>query len=144
MTQTGAPNAAASSALTGHVYGTSDNVWYVATDQHVHELAYYGSPATWHTADPTALAAAPNAKTGSPLTSHVYGNSDNIYYIATDGAVHELAFYGSPATWHTVNATALSGAPNPASGSPLTSEVYNSAEHIYFTSPRRPRPPDLV
>lgn len=136
MAATGAPNAAGASALTGHVYGTSDNVWYIATDQHVHGLAYYGSPAAWHTADVTALAGAPNAAAGSPLTSHLYGSSDNIYYVATDGDIHELAFYGSPATWHTANATALSGAPIPASNSPLTSVAFtvDNSESEFFIS----------
>jgi hypothetical protein len=129
---TGAPSAATGSPLTGHVYGTADNIYYIATDNHVHELTYYGSPATWHTVDATALAGAPNARSGSPLSSLVDGNADDIYYIATDGHIHELAFYSS--TWHHADITGLSGAPNPTAASPLTSEFYspNSTENTYY------------
>lgn len=103
--------------LTGHLYGSSDNVWYVGTDSHVHELAYYGSPASWHASDVTVLAGGPNAQLNSPLTSHTAsGGYDDIYYFATDDDIHELTFNGS--SFKDTDITVASGAPQPASNGP--------------------------
>lgn len=111
MTATSATSAATESRLTAHLWSNSDNVWYVGTDSHIHELAYYGSPASWHTADVTSLASGPDADADSPLTSHVNGSSDNVFYVAAQGDIHELSFNGS--TWTDTDITYASGAPQP-------------------------------
>lgn len=113
MTATSATSASPYSRLTGHLYGSSDNVWYIGTDYHVHELAYYGSPASWHTSDLTSLSGGPNAVLYSPLTSHTAGSSyDDVYYVASDGDIHELAFNGS--TWVDSDITGAASAIGPS------------------------------
>src|SRR5208282_2152151 len=63
---TSATKASSTGGITGHLFGSSDNVWYIGKDQHVHELVYYGAPASWHTSDITSLAGATNANLNSP------------------------------------------------------------------------------
>jgi hypothetical protein len=92
------------------------DVFYLATDQHVHILGFSGS---WHTTDVTARAGAPNARAGSTLTSLLdttRGTLD-VFYLGNDDHVHVLYFNDS---WHTMDATADAGAPD-ANGSVLTS-----------------------
>ncbi len=110
MSATSALSARNSSRLTGHLWSSSDNIRYVGTDSHIHELAYYGSPASWHTADVSALANGPLVDDDTPLTSHVNGTSDNVFYADTLTHIHELSFNGS--TWTDVDLTSKTGAPN--------------------------------
>ena len=79
-------------------------VYYLGTDQHVHELRYNGS--SWATTDLETATGAPSAASESSLVGNPYGSSDNIYYVAVDGDIHDFTFYGSPASWHTLDITA--------------------------------------
>jgi hypothetical protein len=107
--QTGAPNAASSSALTSLLYaGSEDHVEYIGSDMHVHEFWYNGS--IWQTTDLTQQTGAPNAASPSALTSLLYtGNEDHVEYIGSDMHVHEFWYNGS--IWQTVDMTQMTGAP---------------------------------
>ncbi len=127
----GAPVAAADSALTTLAdYGSSTiiHVFYLGADQHVHQLYWTGS---WHSADPTSLARAPVAVSGSALTSFLDGSGVlHIFYLNSQNVqelnVQELYWNGA---WHTDNATSQAGVPLAALaavGSALTGFVNSS------------------
>jgi hypothetical protein len=118
----GAPVAASGSALTSFIDSTVMHVFYLGTDNHVHELYWTGGTA-WHKDDPTSLAGAPAATSGSALTSFVDGSGVmHVFYLSSQN-VRELYWSGS---WHTDNATSQAGAPLDAVGSALTSFANSS------------------
>ncbi|MBZ5504323.1 MAG: hypothetical protein LAO78_02450 [Acidobacteriia bacterium] len=118
---TGALNAIAGSPLTvlHDPLANTMELEYIGTDQHVHLLFYDG---LWHTEDLTAMTGALNAAANSGLASEVntIGNSVEVHYIGTDQHIHTLWYNG---TWHVADLTAITGAPNAVSGSPLTAVV---------------------
>ncbi|MCU1224359.1 MAG: hypothetical protein JWQ42_2452 [Edaphobacter sp.] len=129
--QTGAPNAASRSALSSLLYPVNeDHVWYIGSDQHVHEFWYNGS--IWQTADLTQWTGAPNAASASPLTSLLYaGNQDHVCFVGSDQHVHEFWYNGS--TWQTSDLTQWTGAPNASSPSALSSLLYPvNEDHVWY------------
>jgi len=117
----GGPVAASHSALTSFIAGIVMHVFYLGTNNNVYELYWTGGRA-WHSDDPTSLAGAPVATSGSALTSFVDGSGFmHVFYLSGQN-VHELYWTGG-ATWHTDDATTQGGAPLNASGSALTSFV---------------------
>jgi hypothetical protein len=115
----GAPVATSGSALTSFIDSTVMHVFYLGTDNHVHELYWTGGTA-WHKDDPTSLAGAPVATSGSALTSFVDGSGIMHVLYFSGQNVHELYWNGS---WHTDDPTSLAGAPLNVAGSALTSFV---------------------
>jgi len=99
------------------------HVFYLGTDNHVHELYWTGGTA-WHKDDPTSLAGAPVATSGSALTSFVASGVMHVFYLNSQN-VHELYWNGS---WHTDDPTSQAGAPLDAVGSALTSFVNSSGK----------------
>jgi len=127
----GAPNAAAGSALSSFVDRVGGfHVYYLGTDQHVHELFFVNG--AWNTSDDTAAAGAPNAAAGSALSSFVDGAGGfHVYYLGTDQHVRELFFFNG--AWNTTDNTVAAGAPNAAAGSALTSFVDGAGGfHVYY------------
>jgi hypothetical protein len=133
----GAPDPTQGSPLTGetNTVNNTESTFFIGSDQHVHQISFNGSSSQWGAADLTYLTGAPDATPGSSLTSHMYGNSENVYYIATDGDIHEFAYYGSPAQWYTSNVTAPSGGPSPVGGSALAGNQNGSYDDVYFIAP---------
>jgi len=83
---------------------------------------YWISGTTWHSDDPTSLAGAPAATSGSALTSFVDGSGImHVFYLSGQN-VHELYWVGGT-TWRTDDLNSESGAPATAAGSALTSFV---------------------
>jgi hypothetical protein len=135
---TNAPPAIAGSALHSHdVPGSGSGVYFISSDNHVHELAWTGT--AWNTTDLTSVAtgAAPPAISGSALHSHDY-NGSRVYFISSDDHVHELAWIGN--TWNTTDLTSGAGAPSAISGSALHSHNTSvgppagGASRAYFIS----------
>jgi hypothetical protein len=135
---TGAPDVAVGSAL-ADLYDPIYNalrMTYMATDQHVHELILVR--AGWITADLNAITAgAPDAEMESGL-SDVY---DPIYdalrtdYVATDQHVDELILTGGH--WITADLNALTGAPDVAFGSTVTTlydPIYGAVRIDYIAT----------
>src|SRR4249920_2651300 len=83
---------------------STDEVFYLGTDQHAHEL--WESGGIWHAADPTAAAGALNAVFGSPIVAQIntIASSDEVFYMGTDQDVHEL--WESGGIWHAADPTA--------------------------------------
>jgi len=127
----GAPAAASGSALTSFVdqTGPVDHVFYEGTNGHVYELYCLcnNTSGTWHHDDPTSLAGASVAASGSALTSFVGSGVMHVFYLNEQNVqeqyVQELYWNG---TWHTDNATSQAGVPQyalAAVGSALTGFV---------------------
>jgi hypothetical protein len=135
-----APNATLGSSLASHAdtITNSVKVYYIGSDQHIHELLWNAS-SSWQTTDITASANAPNAELGTALTSHLntITNSSEVYYVGSDWHIHEL-WWNTSSPWQTADVTASTGSLE-ASGSALTSVINRSASSVelfYIASDR--------
>jgi hypothetical protein len=124
------------SALTSYRLGNSQHVFFIGTDNHVHELFIDG--AGWVDNDLTASAnagagAVPPTPT-SDLTGYPLGNSQHVFFIGTDSHVHELFIDG--AGWAdndlTASANAGAGAVPPTPTSDLTGYPLGNSQHVFF------------
>jgi len=119
---TGALNAAFNSPVITAVntFANTMEVDYLGTDGHVHQLWYDGF---WFTQDLTAVAAAPNAISGSLVTTaaDTIGNTMDVEYIGTDQHVHQLWY--SAGIWRHNDLTATTGAANASSNGGLVTNV---------------------
>ena len=119
------------SALTSHVLSTnSQHVFFIGTDNHVHELFIDGG--SWADNDLTALAGAVPPTPASALTSHrLSTNSQHVFFIGTDNHVHELSIDGG--SWHDNDLTTLAGAVAPTPTSALTGyPLSDNSKHVFF------------
>ena len=99
------------------VHSNAARVYYIGSDQHVHELVL--SNGAWQAADLTALTGAGNA-TATSAFANLYDpiyNALRTSYIGSDQHVHELSF--SEGVWHDEDLTLITAAGNAATGSPL-------------------------
>ncbi len=144
---TGAPSAIAGSALASHDSGGS-RVYFISSDSHVHELAWFvnqQSQGSWNTTDLTANAKDSNSNTppppitGSALASHDSSGS-RVYFIGSDNHVHELAWLVNQQgqlLWNTTDLTANAKdgngntPPPPITGSALASHD-SGGSRVYF------------
>jgi hypothetical protein len=128
----GAAPAALSSPLTGYAVGSGPHyVFYLGTDQHVHELWWNSSG--WHAFDVTAASAGtPVAAPSSPLTSYALGTDQHVFYLVADQHVHEL-WWSPNHGWVPADITAASaGTPVAAPSSPLTSYALGTDQHVFY------------
>jgi hypothetical protein len=125
----GAGGATAGSSLTSFLFSFLSNgvlftdldVFYEANQQ-IDELVWPGGGTAWISDDPTFLAHAPGAASGSAVTSFVDESNINqpvrhVFYLGTNTNVYEL--YDTTA-WHSDDPTSLAGAPVAVAGSALT------------------------
>jgi hypothetical protein len=139
---TGAPAAAAGSALCGYAWVTdsyvSKQVVFLDSAGHVHEL-HVTTSSPWQHADLTAMTDAPAAAAGSPLSGYAYawiagvpffaGNySKQVVYLDPAGHVHELHVTTS-IPWQHADLTALTGAPAAVTGSPLSGYAWETPNY---------------
>lgn len=123
---TGAPNAALNSSVTAAMdpIGNTEDVEYIGTDSHVHQLWYNG---LWHTTDLTnASGAAANADSSSGINTilNTVANAMEVHYIGTDHHVYSLWFQlDGGGVWHESDLTLQASGPLAASPSPITSSV---------------------
>jgi hypothetical protein len=91
------------------------DVDYLGGDAHVHRLWYNGA---WNKTDLSSLTGAPNASIGGKIKTALNSISGamEVHYIGADQHVHTLWYNGS---WHIADLTALTGALNALSSSPL-------------------------
>jgi hypothetical protein len=120
------------SALASYRLGDdSQHVFFIGTDNHVHELFIAG--AGWHDNDLTALAGAVAPAAASALTGYrlVGDDSLHVFFIGTDNHVHELFFAGG--SWAANDLTALAGAVPPTPTSALTGyRLGDDSQHVFF------------
>ncbi len=133
----GAPAAAANSSLAMEVDPLTKGVeiYFLGIDRHVRALSWAASATGWHSSDPTAVAGAPNAATGSALASLYDPNSNTVQvdYLSTDQHIHQLSWNGAGWSANDLTVAAI-GAPIAATGSSLASEVniYNNTVELYY------------
>lgn len=117
--------------VTNHVnnyYHLDPRVYYIAPDQHIHELAWY--EAKWHHSDITNRAGGVSV-VGSLLSSITLANGDpRVYHLAADQHIHELSWHNN--RWNHRNVTTdAGGAPaNSASLSVVT--LFNGDPRVYY------------
>jgi hypothetical protein len=130
--------AAWGSALSGHVTANSQEIFYITPSQHIYEL-WRWSPTSdgWHSTDVTAVSGSVNAAPSSPLAGFYDSRAgvDAVFYIGTDGDVHEILLSGG--RWSSIDMTAKTGARKPIAGSQLAAHlntIANSEEVFYVDS----------
>jgi hypothetical protein len=119
---TGAPAALPGTGMAALALGDNDElsrVYFVGTDQHVHEL--WWDLQNWHVGDLSQLTGAGDVSSTTSLTacavSQVY---PHVYYEASGGAVRELWYWSEGQQWVSVDPIAESGAPAPDTNTALT------------------------
>lgn len=132
----GAPAASAGgvTALVDTVDGALE-VYYVGTDQHVHQLQWSGSSG-WHTFDVSSYLGATAAVAGlGTLTSMINNISSalEIYYVGTDQHVHQLSWSASNG-WRTADITVTAGAMNIIGNGRLSSlsDTLSTASDVFY------------
>ncbi|MCW2650296.1 MAG: hypothetical protein JWR32_1272 [Mycobacterium sp.] len=127
----GAVAPAAASALAGfRLSDDSQHVFFIGTDNHVHELFIAG--AGWVDNNLTTLAGAVPPTPISDLTGYpLSDNSQHVFFIGTDNHVHELFIAG--AGWDDNDLTTLAGAVTPTPASALTGyRLSDNSQHVFF------------
>jgi hypothetical protein len=114
--------------------GSSQHVFYLGGDNHVHELRW--DPAGgWCETDliTTAAEGAPNAAVGSALAGFILGSSQHVFYQGADRHLYEL-WWDPAGGWRAADLmTATAGdTPNPAVGSALAGYVRRSVQHVFY------------
>jgi hypothetical protein len=134
---TSAVNAATASPLVSlyDSIANSIDVYFLGSDQHIHELWWSGK---WYTVDVTTSAGAGSASVGSSITAIVNNQAHTLEvdYVGANQHIYELWWNG---TWHTNDLTGITSAPLPDPGSPLASvfdQVANQDELYYVGADR--------
>jgi hypothetical protein len=100
--------------------GPGTGVFYIGTDQHVHQMYWSGS--AWSNGDVTAATSGFPAATNSALT--VFGTQNptlGLFYEGTNQNLYQFFWTGS--AWTTGNVTFASGGPTVANGSALANTI---------------------
>ncbi|MGB6358327.1 MAG: hypothetical protein WBF30_06050, partial [Candidatus Acidiferrales bacterium] len=117
---------ASNSKFTGWTISSSQfGVVFQAASGHLLE-PYYTSGTGWAYTDLTSATGGTAAISGTPLGSFGDGHGQHVFYVGTDGAVHQMLYNGS---WQEQT---LSSASSVASGSQLASYEYNSIEFVVY------------
>lgn len=130
---TGGPAAAIDSVLSATTVNTLPRVYYLTSDQHIHEFAF--TSAGWQHWDVTADTGAPPAIPDSPLGVTTITNDDpRVYYLAADQHVHELAWRSLTNVWYHRDVTAAAGG-QVAAGTTLATTTVHGLARVYYLSP---------
>jgi thermitase len=100
-------------------------VFYLGTDQHVHDLEWANNGQGWSSFDLTILAGAPLAAANGGITSFLDTQSPDrvVAYVGSDQHVHDLEWANNGQGWHTFDLTALTAGVAVASGGAITSHL---------------------
>jgi hypothetical protein len=123
----------ANSPLTSFSYGTEDLVYYIGTDNHIHEAQWDTSKGSSYV-DITAASSAPVPAAGSALTSILNGEHGYIYYIAANMHAYEIT-WTSTGSWTYTDITSTAGAANAGYAGSLGSFIFGGdLEVVYETA----------
>jgi len=129
MATTGAPANAVGDPV-AYVFGNSQQVFYVGSDKHVHNLHWDGA---WHHTDLTTSAGAPaNVATANVfgVSAHPFWDTQHVFYRSTDQHLWELR-WGRFDGWSAADLTSTAGVSASVSGRPV-SYVLGNAQHVVF------------
>ena len=128
---TGGPIAASRGGISGFAIG-AEHEYYIAGDQHVHQLIYYPSVNQWFDQDLSALTGGTLAALGSKVSAFPVNGDQNAYYLASDQHVHLLMYSATSNQWSDQDATAITGGPGAVSGGGISGFAIGSDHHIYY------------
>jgi hypothetical protein len=139
--QWGGPLAATGSSLLSYIFlppnsSNTMHVFYTTTNQHVEELDWFNY--TWTPNDLTTQSGGAAAAAGSALTGYTFTppgstNGMHVFYLSSDGHVHEL--FWANATWFPSDLTTQWGGPAAVGGSALTGYVFTgNAMHVFYVA----------
>jgi Abnormal spindle-like microcephaly-assoc'd, ASPM-SPD-2-Hydin/Fungal fucose-specific lectin/Galactose oxidase, central domain len=131
--EAGAVPPKATSALDGYrLSDDSQHVFFIGTDNHVYEL-YITAGAGWIYNDLTALARAVPPNPTTALDGYrLSDDSKHVFFIGTDGHVHELQI-ARGGRWVDNDVTTLAGAVPPKAASALDGfRLGDDSEHVNF------------
>jgi len=115
--------------------GDGEHIFYLGTDQHIHQLYFNTGVGHWVDQDLTITSgAAVNAQNQSPLASFVDTPGEHVSYIGTNNHVIQL-YWTSSGGWveQDLSATAENGLTTlPGSESPLIGFFDSIGEHFYY------------
>ena len=83
-----APPVLSTSGLASYADNWCNNVFYVATDSHLHRLCY--SQPNWFDVDMTSWSNGPTVANGSALAGYIDSAGKHVFYIPGDGHLHEI------------------------------------------------------
>ena len=133
-----APAAAFASSLTGHMTSSSEEVFFVGSNQHVYEEWRWSKNFDgWHVTDVTeANGSRPVAAIGSSLAGFYdpTAGTDAVFYVGTDQHLHEAVLESG--AWTGVDATSESSGALVGAGSALAAHLNTIAgsEEVFFVS----------
>jgi cell division protein YceG involved in septum cleavage len=127
--------AAAGSALSSFAMANgTQHVYFVADNQHVHQLYYDNAKANakWHDEDLTGFTNGGLAAAGSALSSFAMANgTEHVYFVADNQHVHQL--YYNNTKWHDEDLTGFTNGGSAAAGSALSSfAMANGTQHVFY------------
>jgi len=134
---TNGASAAAGSALSSFAMANgTQHVYFVADNQHVHQLYYNNTK--WLDEDLTGFTNGASAAAGSALSSFAMANgTQHVYFVASSQHLHQL-YYDSAkadAKWHDEDLTGFTNGGLAAAGSALSSfAMANGTQHVYFVA----------
>lgn len=119
----GGTAAAPGTAVSGYLFNTTPQAFYIGTDGHIYEI-FKPSGGNWTLTDVTAASGAPLPSSGSHLLGYKFNSNAPIHYLTNDGHVHQIWWNGS--SWKTDDVTNLAhNAPTCLAGTPIAGYMFN-------------------
>jgi len=119
-----------SSGLSAFTTGTALHTYYLASDDHVHQL--YNVGGGWGDQDLTQLAGGPVAISRSAVTGFALQNFQYVYYVSNNQHIHQLLYNNS--LWGDSDLTAQTGGALSSTSTQLAAfaTTPNNALHVYY------------
>lgn len=109
--------------------GFGQHVFFIATNQHVHQLYYAHSTQEWADQDLTAMTNGAVAGTGSSLTS-LLDSEERAFYEGSNQHVYQLVTH--PGGWLDQDLTSAAAAPVAVSKSNLSTILSRTQDHVMY------------
>jgi hypothetical protein len=122
--------AVSGSGMASFADAAGEHAYFVAANQHVHQLYYNNS--SWSDQDLTTSTNGALAVSGSGMTSFADAAGEHAYFVATNQHVHQLYFNNS--SWSDQDLTAFTNGALAVSGSGMASFADAAGEHAYFVA----------
>jgi hypothetical protein len=129
---TGGPSAASNAALSSFAISDGQHVFYLASDQHVHQLYYSPTTNAWIDQDLTAFTGGSSVAQGTGISSFDITDGQHIYYIASNLHVKQLYYSPTLNRWFDQDLTAFSNGPLASSSTALSSFATADGQHVFF------------
>jgi len=126
--------AASPSALSSFADANGQHTYFADSKRHVHEYLY--SAGQWSDSNLMTLAGSTTqAAVGSGLSSYAISDGRHVYFVASNGHVHQLYFNNS--TWSDQDLTGYNGDHETASPGAIRSFALGDGQHTYFVDGKK-------